>query len=582
MGYRGPDVTRRGFVAVAAVGTAALPVGALAVPSADPRIWDHECDVVICGSGAAGLTAAVIAASRKARVVLLEKADQIGGTTAKSGGAWWAPGNSFMRARGVPDLKEDALAFMARCSYPQFYDPGQVRFGVPEAGYNLLEAYFDNASAATDELIRLGALRVAPYQHAQAGLIPDYYSDLPENKAPFGRGLVPADTAGKPMISGAEFVSQLQAAARRMGVKFLLRHRVEDLVRDGPQVIGIRADHAGSIVKIRARQGVIFGTGGFTHNSDMARTYLRGPIFGGCAVPTNTGDIIPIATRANAALGNMTQGWWAQVVVEQAVEHTSVASDAFVLSGDGMILVNRFGKRIVNEKALYNERTQIQFQWDAAAAEYPNLLTYMIYDDLVAQNPGDWVNFPLPPAGFSAPYVISADTLDALAAAISERLQRIAGKAGVAARVSQQFALAPGFPTTLTQSVERFNGFARTGADLDFGRGKTRIEQVMPPAVPNGLPNSTMRPLAAKGPYHCIILGAGALDTKGGPVVDPNGRILDNDGTPIPGLYGAGNCIASPAAQAYWAGGATIGAAMAFAYAAARHVTGETGVEKQS
>ncbi|MEP7245162.1 MAG: FAD-binding protein, partial [Gammaproteobacteria bacterium] len=204
--------------------------------------------------------------------------------------------------------------------------------------------------------------------------------------------------------------------------------------------------------------------------------------------------------------------------------------------------------------------------------EYPNLLTFMIYDERVARNPGKGPVYPLPVPGFAAPYVITGETLPDLARQIEARLKSLAGKGAVSARVSSSLTLAADFSETLSATIERFNGFANTGKDLDFQRGTHLIEHafVTYPA-PSDKPNRTMYPFAAHGPYHCIILAAGTLDTKGGPVVNARAQVLDATGKVIPGLFGAGNCIASPARQAYWSGGATIGAALAFGYLAAKN-----------
>lgn len=579
-------VSRRSFLTAVGAATTATGLAMSAAEAAAPveswdeaSRWDRQADLVVCGGGAAGFAAAVIAAAGGAKTILVEKAATVGGTTAKSGGAWWSPGNKLMIEKGYKDPRDDVLAFMARLSMPGVYDPTQPRFGLDAFDYESLESYIDNARRATDELVAIGALKVALYQHESVGLIPDYFSDLPENKAPVGRGLIPALEDGTPSISGMELIRQLSRAAERLGVVVLTGHAVAGLVRRGDRIIGIKANTDDGSVHIGGGRGVVLATGGFTHNPRLAENFLLGPIFGGCAVPQNTGDIIPIATGAGAALGNMANAWWAEVVVEQALDFSSVPSDAFVLSGDSMVSVNRYGKRLYNEKSHYNERTRAHFIYDPVAADYPNLLAFMIYDDRTAQNPGNWVNFPLPAKGYTAPYVITAPTIQQLVVELRKRIASLAGRSSVSARISSALSLADDFEAELTRTIAEFNAFARAGKDPMFHRGETLGERTMPPSRPNGLPNPTMHPIADKGPYHCIILGAGTLDTKGGPVVNGRGEILDAEMKPIPGLYGAGNCIASPAAQAYWSGGATIGAALGLGYAAARSALGTGGGE---
>jgi hypothetical protein len=160
--------------------------------------------------------------------------------------------------------------------------------------------------------------------------------------------------------------------------------------------------------------------------------------------------------------------------------------------------------------------------------------------------------------------VIKSATLDELRQRITERLDHLAQDV-------QGFSLDPEFTDGLKATIDRFNGFADAGVDADFGRGNLSNQHYSEPARPN-LKNNTMAPLRAEGPYYAMILGAATLDTKGGPKIDTKGRVLRPDGQPIPRLYGAGNCIASPAAAAYWGGGSTLGPALVFGYVAGKSV----------
>jgi 3-oxosteroid 1-dehydrogenase len=120
----------------------------------------------------------------------------------------------------------------------------------------------------------------------------------------------------------------------------------------------------------------------------------------------------------------------------------------------------------------------------------------------------------------------------------------------------------------LMETIDRFNSFAEKGTDPDFGRGVTPIEVAWASPRRKGVKNPCLAPFADHGPYHCMIVGAGALDTKGGPRVNGRAQVLDHAGKPIPGLYGAGNCIASPMGQGYPGAGGTIGPAVTFGYLA--------------
>jgi 3-oxosteroid 1-dehydrogenase len=130
--------------------------------------------------------------------------------------------------------------------------------------------------------------------------------------------------------------------------------------------------------------------------------------------------------------------------------------------------------------------------------------------------------------------------------------------------------LAPEFERNLESTLKRFNAMAAEGKDLDFERGESQIEKAWAQAPREGAVTGAMHPLSRTGPYHCIILGPAALDTKGGPVIDDHARVLSQSGDPIPGVFGAGNCVASPAGQAYWGAGGTIGVALTYGFIAAR------------
>jgi hypothetical protein len=329
-------------------------------------------------------------------------------------------------------------------------------------------------------------------------------------------------------------------------------------------------------VTVRARKAVVFGSGGFTHNPEMVLNFQRGPMFGGCAVPTNEGDFVSIGEANGARLGNMNSAFRAQLVVEQALNFSSVPSDIFFITGDTSMLVNRFGQRVVNEKRNYNDRTQAHFTWDPVRAEWPNLLLFWVYDERTATY---WQNsYPLPKAGDTAPYVLKGGTLDELGQAIDGRLAELSAKTG-GVRLDGTFA------ANFKQTVSRFNDFAKRGVDQDFMRGDFPYDLEWPTSPPKiegvtwptpDQPNITMYPLRSEGPYYAIIVGAGTLDTNGGPVINRLGQVVDTTGSPIPGLYGAGNCIANPGGPAYWGGGSTLGPAITYGYIAGLNAASES------
>jgi succinate dehydrogenase/fumarate reductase flavoprotein subunit len=334
------------------------------------------------------------------------------------------------------------------------------------------------------------------------------------------------------------------------------------------RAVGVEVKTPDGVKTVRARKGVIFGSGGFTQNPDMRISYLRMPVLGGCAVPTNQGDLVNMAIEVGAKLGNMNEAWLQQEIVEEVIQYSSVPNGAFILGGDSMIVVNKLGRRTCDEKHVYNERTRSHMTWDPTRVEYVNLYQFMIFDDHSIAT-GD--QELMPPVGSELPsYIIKAPSLDALATAIQQRLDSIADKIG-------EFKLDPGFLPALKETVARFNGYAETGVDLEFGRGTLPVELAFHKrSANNNKPNYCMYPLSGTGPYYCIILGAGTLDTKGGPVINTNAQVVDIRDQPIAGLYAAGNCAASPAGQTYWGPGSTIGPAVVFGYIAGEHAARQT------
>jgi 3-oxosteroid 1-dehydrogenase len=577
-------VSRRQFLALAGAASAAAAIEGCAAarwkPGGKSAAFDREVDVVVVGTGAAGSVAALFAASDGAEVLLLEKAPTFGGTTAKSGGVYFIPGNRFEREKGMKESREATIQDMARNSYPLVYREGAARHGLSERDHALLEGLYDNGLHAVDGLEKMGALISMPAD-VMVGPLPDYVDTTRQDEKVVDRRL----WAKKPDGSfglGDEMVRQLRAAIDGRKIPVLLGHRARRLVTNAKgEAVGLEAETMKrETVRIRARRGVVFASGGFTHNPDLIRHYQPGPVFGGCAVPTNEGDFVAIAQTVGAKLGHMNSAWRAQIVLEQALQFSSTPDDVFMPPGDSMIVVNRLGRRVVNEKTNYNERTRVHFAWDPFRKEWVNALLFMIYDRRTAELFAG--RFPLPPAGASAPYVVSADDLPALGVALDKRLERHAARTG-------GLRLDAGFSPALAESVRRFNRAAETGVDADFHRGEQLYDREWHAKIWSfanqgtkhqlARPNVTMHPLAAKGPYHAIILAPGTLDTNGGPVVDRDGRVLDASDRPIAGLYGAGNCVASPTAGCYYAGGGTLGIALAFAYAAGRSAAAATPTE---
>lgn len=574
-------VDRRRFLAAAGAAGAGLLTGEAAAAAGvgeAPRRWDMGADVVVVGSGAAGFAAAVTAHSRGASVILLEKGAIAGGTSAKSGGVYWIPNNPIMQAAGIADPREDALKLMVRLAHPTRYQPTSPTLGIEPAELARIAVIYDRGAETIQHLANIGALKSttasrepAPGTDVNSMVLqstgwPDYHADLPENRVLYGRGMRPE---AQGFAGGGVLIRQMKDYTDLHKVPVLSGHRaVAALLGKHGEVAGLAVETEGRKISVQAKKGVVFASGGFIHNEAMRRAFLKGPaIYNGCGVMTNTGDFVAIAAALGAALGNMANAWWLQQPLEVALSAPGVSAEVWVPTGDSMIEVNKYGRRVVNEKMPYNERTQAHFYWDPSRREYPNHILFLLYDEAVAQSRNNM--YPIPRPGFDAAYVLKGQSWGDLAAAVDARLASLADRIG-------GVRLAADFTATLQQTVTRFNGYAASGVDEEFARGATPVQRFFNHAPGDrGSKNPTLHAFADQGPYYCVPLVAGTLDTKGGPVINEHSQVLNGLGEPISGLYGAGNCVASPTAQAYWSAGATLGCALVQGYAAAMHATGD-------
>jgi 3-oxosteroid 1-dehydrogenase len=566
-------ISRRQILTGAA--TAGLGVVALSScrdPSdvhSEPK-WDHQADIVAVGSGLGACTAAMQAHENGDSVLIVEKAPIFGGTSAKTVGVLWIPNNFSLKEKGIEDKKEDCLEYLARYSFPEHYDPNSPSLGLSTGAYELLEAFYDNASKATD-MLKSGGLKLAEWRmfHLDRSAT-DYLDQVPENKVPQGRTLGTMGDDGN-MGGGTDMMGQLESLLRAHGTPILLEHQAVRLVMDDDErVVGLEVEHAGQTLLVKANKGVIFGSGGYVHNREMVAGHQRNHIYGSCAIPMATGDFINIAGAAGARMGNLSGAWRTQVVFEQTLKSSKLAGGVFIPPGDSMIQVNKYGLRAVNEKRNYNDRTEVHSTFDSSNAEYKNQFLFMIYDQRSAEAFADI--YPLPATPKDADHVIAGDTLAALVENIEDRLQKNASASG-------GVKLDAAFGKNLEATMQRYNGFARAGKDDDFGRGSALYDTEWHLAFSpmrtdtqwpeNDQPNAAMYPLREEGPYYAIILAAGALDTNGGPEIDASARVLNTRDEPIAGLYGTGNCIASPSRDAYWGAGCPLGLSLTFGYVAA-------------
>ncbi|MQA11022.1 MAG: FAD-dependent oxidoreductase [Pseudonocardiaceae bacterium] len=523
--------------------------------------FDALADVVVVGGGGGGLPTALFSSWLGNDVILLEKAPELGGTAKKAAFWYWVPNNVNMRAQGIEDRKEDYLRYVARLSRPTRFDPDSPTYGLTDWEFSMCTAIYESASDAVELLNDKGAL---PYRHCPD--VPDYWAEVAEDKAPRGRVLCPRD-ASESMANGGEVaIATMSAAAEREeNIDIRTRHRVQRLIVEADAVVGVEASIPdGTVHRIGARKGVIFASGGFTHNAELRQNSLHTPAYPGCAAATNEGDFVRIATGVGAQLRNMNYAWMCPVPLEKSGRADLVGM--FSVAGDSMMFVDKHGHRVANEKQPYNELAQTFFRWDPIGCEYPNLVLVQIWDQRSQDHSASTEYGRLiAPEGADDSHVITGETVDELADAVADRLTRTA-------KLTGGFQLAEDFLPNLRETIKRFNEFAERGVDEDFHRGEKAIEPLF-----NGLVkdepdrrNPTMWPISDSGPYYAALVTGGTLDTKGGPKTTPDGEVVDDMDLPVPGLYGLGNCVASASAGAYWAGGATLGPIMAFAYRTAK------------
>jgi 3-oxosteroid 1-dehydrogenase len=544
-----------------------------------------EFDIVVAGSGAAGMTAALTAAHRGATVVVLEKTGSYGGSTARSGGGIWAPGNAVLRRAGVADTPELARAYLAEVAGDDV--PAELRDALlghcaamldlvlattplrlawvpgyadyyPEAPGGLaagrsIEPVPFNGTALGGELARLNgpylpvprgvAVTQADYRWLALG--PRHPRAVLASVKVAGR-LARSALLGQRMLSlGQALAAGLRAGLLAGGVPVWLDCPLTGLVTDGGRVTGVRVTRNGEPAVIRARRGVLIATGGFERNAEMRRQYQRAPVgadwtTGGTG---NTGDGILAGQRLGAATALMDDAWWGPSIPLPRGPYFCLAERSL----PGCVIVNGAGRRFVNESAPYVDA--VHAMYDGNTADNPHIPAWLVFDQRYRDRyvfAGLPPRRPLPRRWYAAGAVFRAPDLGKLAAAI-----------GVD-------------PDGLAQTVARFNGFARAGRDEEFGRGDSAYDRYY--GDPRVRPNPNLAPLA-RAPFYAVRIVPGDLGTKGGLRTDARARVLRPDGTPIAGLYAAGNASASVMGHSYAGAGATIGPAMTFGYLAALDLT---------
>jgi succinate dehydrogenase/fumarate reductase flavoprotein subunit len=544
-------------------------------------------DVVVLGSGAAGLTAALAAAVAGARVGLFEKAGLIGGTTALSGGTLWVPANQPARRAGVEDSRELGLRYLASLSNGMILPDlaGALIDGGPElvdfverhtgmrfllvAGYPDYHPERPGGLPGGGRSIEIDLVSFASPGLAQwADRIAGDTRRLLIRETPLGggTGVLPADVRAERDTArleglGRGLVAGLLEACLGRGVEVTTNARGTRLLTAGTAgtagtVTGVEVETPAGVRQVRAG-AVVLATGGFEYDAELVRDFLRGPLTGPIGAPDNTGDGLRMAMRLGAKLGNMREAWWAPVVGYPG-QRRDGAANGLLASREralpGSIMVNASGRRFANEAANYNAFGGAFHSLDASRFEYPNLPSYMIFDQSVVDRFGVFGGAP----GDGVPdWVTRAGTLGELAKELGLPADKVA------------------------ETVRRFNDSASAGTDPEFGRGDSAFDRfpggrTLDPASPF----STLGPVEA-APFYGVEVQSSLLGTKGGPRTDREGRVLNVDGDVISGLYAAGNVMANPTGMVYGGAGATLAVATVFGMFAGRAaVLDQTGLDQ--
>lgn len=557
-----------------------------------------SCDVVVVGSGAGGLSAALAAADAGLDVVVIEKDSLFGGTTAHSEGMIWIPKNRKAEAQGKSDDPVAALTYLRAIAGNQL-DEAKAAAYVERAAEALdfieansriryaLAGSLDYYSRLPGATVGTRSLRVEAMDGKTLGSLFDEIrpplrstlafggmtitaADLPSAlkahrsvqaflhmaKLALGYGIDRARgySRGTRISHGHALVACLVEALRTKGARLFTSTALGSLIVDNGRVTGAHADSRSGSVTIEARRGVVLAAGGFSNGAAMqARFYPTRQSATDKALlasPASTGDGLAAGETAGGMISSdvsQAAAWTPASLVPQADGSTIAFPHYIDRNKPGFIAVDATGRRFANEALVYQDFVAAMIEHSRAK---PATECWLIADARAVDRYGIGAAPPFPALlgrFVKSGYLTKANSLVSLASKI-------------------------GLPAdALASTVERFNAFARAGKDPDFGRGESAYERACGDAAVS--PNPSLGPLEVS-PFYAVRLLPSDIGTFAGLKTDRDARVLRADGSAIEGLYAAGNDAASAFGGTYPAAGITVGLALTFGYLAGRHLAG--------
>lgn len=558
--------------------------------------YNTDYDLVVVGSGAGALTAAITAQAQGLRVLVIEKTDKYGGTSALSGGGIWIPCNHHFKAKGGQDSPEKAWTYLKNAigadidetrvrkyieKAPEMVQwlekNSRVRYAVAEKYpdyYPHLEGFLPGGRTLDPELFDLSSLKdeISNLREASRGNLlmgriswTARQAHVAMSKSRGWRLMVmwmmlrykldfswrkkTGEQRDRRTALGNALIASLRASMLDKNIPLRLNTNFVDLIEENGRVCGVVVERNGQQQRIRAEKGVILGAGGFEQNPELRAKYLPQPNkVEWCATPegANTGAALEAGQKLGAATALMDWAWWAPtfLVPGETKARGIFAERAF----PGAIVVNSLGKRFVNEASPYLEFVTAMHA-DNQVTQGKTFPSWAIFDAKFRFN---YAMGPLMPGQIMPDMRLRKEWLNKLYFK-ADTLDELAQKIGVDA-------------AGLQDTVNKMNRYAETGVDEDFGRGGNVFDRYYGDS--NITPNPCLAPIA-KGPYYAMPIQGGDIGTKGGLLTNEHAQVVKPDGQVIEGLYAIGNTSASVLGTTYPGAGGTLGPAMTFGYVAA-------------